>query len=291
MFNSRTASNTWNNSVFNIDPKRRLYTSVPPLMIGFDTETTGFTDPEPISYGIVTYRNGVQHGIPEHFIADPLENNGARHASRGLLIQPYGRRNIEPDAEKTHGWSKEAINLSAFGDMRPIDDRYEAPELLHPEEFSKLTMPDVVKRYYPPATHPRVAVNRAVARLAHHVKQGGVIVGSNPMYDLTALYTRYQKYNGADISTSGLDLGFHKDKKGVLRISPTAPVIDVIEHDRVLDPSLVKKGHPDYRSRSLTNLSAHYGVKPGGHEALDDARAAMDVYMKQVEHNVERSRM
>ena len=276
MFNSRIAKVEWNNSVFNIPESHRLYDSVPPLMVGFDTETTGFNDPEPISYGIITYRNGVKHGPTEHFLAQPLKENGIRRGTGGGTS-----RWIEPGAVDTHGWSNDAIDLSANGDMKPLDDNYPANEMLHPEEFSKMKMADVSKRYYPPATHPRVAINRAVSRLAHYMKQGAVLVGANPMYDLSVLHSTYKKYNDADISTSGLNLGYYKDGKNKLRVK--APVIDVISHDRTLDPSLVEKGHPDYRSRSLTNLAQHYGVNPGGHEALDDARASIDVYLKQVD--------
>ena len=277
MFNSRIAKLEWNNSVFNIPEKQRLYNSVPHLMVGFDTETTGFTNEyEPISYGFAIYKNGKLHKT-EHFLAHPLKYNRVREGA------PVGiSRWIEPDAVATHGWSNDAISLSSNGNMTPLDDNYPAHELLHPEEFKNMTMADVSKRYYPPALHPRVAINRAVSLLNHYMKQGAVLVGANPKYDLESFHTTYKKYNDADMSTTGLNLGFHWSENGKLQ-KIDGPVIDIITHDRTLDPGFVEKGHPDYRSRSLTNLAQHYGVDPGGHKALDDARATVDVYLKQVD--------
>ena len=282
MLNSKNAAVEWNNSVFNIPAEHRLYNSVPRLMVGFDTETTGLKNPEPISYGIVTYHNGIQHGHPEHFLAQPLdlENSTKSHSVP---------RHIEEGASDVHGWSDDSLSMSAHGNIVPLDDQDPAPELQDPKQFSKLSMSDVANRFYPPATHPKIAVNRAVNRLAHYMKQGAVLVGANPMYDLSVLHDTYKKYNNADISTSGLNLGFYRDKKGKLQTN--APVIDVIQHDRVLDPNVLPKDHPQYRNRKLTSLAQHYGVEPGGHKALDDARAAIDVYLKQVAHNVARSRM
>ena len=277
MFNSRIAKMEWNNSVFNIPESNRLYNSVPPLMIGFDTETTGLkNNPEPISYGFGIYRNGKLHRT-EHFLAQPLKENAIRNGTGGGVSRPS-----EPGAVDTHGWSDNAIRLSANGDMKPLDDNYPANEMVHPEEFSKMKMADVSKRYYPPATHPRVAINRAVSLLAHYMKQGAVLVGANPTYDLNSFFNTYKKYNNADISTSGLNLGYYKygDHK-ILRVK--APVIDVISHDIALDPHEVLKGEPGYRSRSLTNLAKHYGVDPGGHKALDDACATVEVFKKQVD--------
>jgi DNA polymerase III epsilon subunit-like protein len=53
--------------------------------------------------------------------------------------------------------------------------------------------------------------------------------------------------------------------------------IDVIEHDLLMDPSRVLRPR-----RGLEHLCAHYGVNPGGHDALDDARATVEVFLEQV---------
>jgi DNA polymerase III epsilon subunit-like protein len=54
-------------------------------------------------------------------------------------------------------------------------------------------------------------------------------------------------------------------------------IIDVVEHDLAIEPSRALRPR-----RGLTFLSNHYGVVPGGHDALQDARAAVEVFMEQV---------
>jgi len=57
-------------------------------------------------------------------------------------------------------------------------------------------------------------------------------------------------------------------------------IIDVVEHDLMIEPSR------EFRSRrGLEHLCRHYGVVPGGHDALGDARAAVEVFMEQVMFN------
>ncbi len=58
------------------------------------------------------------------------------------------------------------------------------------------------------------------------------------------------------------------------------PVIDVIKHDEVIESRAVST-----RRRSLTNLCQYYGVAPGGHNALSDARASVEVFLAQVARN------
>jgi DNA polymerase III epsilon subunit-like protein len=56
--------------------------------------------------------------------------------------------------------------------------------------------------------------------------------------------------------------------------------IDVIEQDLLIEPSRELRPR-----RSLGHLCAHYGVKPGGHDALNDARATVEVFLEQVLQN------
>jgi DNA polymerase III epsilon subunit-like protein len=58
------------------------------------------------------------------------------------------------------------------------------------------------------------------------------------------------------------------------------PVIDVIKHDEVIESRAVSA-----RRRSLTSLCQYYGVAPGGHNALSDARASVEVFLAQVARN------
>ena len=57
-------------------------------------------------------------------------------------------------------------------------------------------------------------------------------------------------------------------------------IIDVIDHDLAMDPS--REFRP---RRGQAYLCRHYGVNPGGHDALKDARAAVEVFLEQVVHN------
>ncbi|HEY7930686.1 MAG TPA: hypothetical protein VIC81_00285, partial [Acidimicrobiales bacterium] len=54
-------------------------------------------------------------------------------------------------------------------------------------------------------------------------------------------------------------------------------IVDVVEHDLAIEPSRVARPR-----RGLAQLCAHYGVTPGGHDALGDARAAVEVFFAQV---------
>jgi DNA polymerase III epsilon subunit-like protein len=57
-------------------------------------------------------------------------------------------------------------------------------------------------------------------------------------------------------------------------------IIDVVDHDLAIDPS--REFRP---RRGQDYLCRHYGVAPGGHDALSDARAAVEVFIEQVVHN------
>lgn len=243
MFNSKLAKVSWDDSEFNVPEHLRIHQTIPPLMVGIDTETSGLDpskenknnpDPsvvQPISYGLVVYRNGVQHGPTQHFLVN-------------------SKVPIQPGAEKTHGWNRGRLQASYEG------------------KYFK----DKQGGLYLPALHPKVGINKVAETLAHFQKQGAVFVGANHKnYDIPILKNTFKVFNGGlPIETSG----FNPDK---------AKLVDVIQHDRTLDPQ--NRSDPRYRPRSLTALSEHYGVDPGGHRALDDARASIDVFIKQVERN------
>jgi DNA polymerase III epsilon subunit-like protein len=57
-------------------------------------------------------------------------------------------------------------------------------------------------------------------------------------------------------------------------------IIDVVEHDLAIEPSRELRPR-----RGLSFLCEHYGVTPGGHDALGDARAAVEVFLEQVVYN------
>jgi DNA polymerase III epsilon subunit-like protein len=106
-------------------------------------------------------------------------------------------------------------------------------------------------------------VAHATSVLRRFHERGAFVVGSNvSRFDLEMLRRSSLSLSGSVLDVAGLS---------GLRI------IDVVEHDLAIEPSRVLRPR-----RGLTFLSRHYGVRPGGHDALEDARAAIEVFMEQV---------
>lgn len=115
---------------------------------------------------------------------------------------------------------------------------------------------------------PEAGVARCVQLLGDVASQGGVIIGANVVrFDLEMLRRSANSLLRLSLEAPPLDLAVLK-------------VIDVVEHDLVIEPS--REVRP---RRGLSYLCQHYGVKPGGHDALGDARAAVEVFVAQVAHN------
>jgi DNA polymerase III epsilon subunit-like protein len=111
-------------------------------------------------------------------------------------------------------------------------------------------------------------LTRAIAILRDYHNMGAHIVGSNVVhFDLEMLRRSSMSVLGKELTDEEFDLS-------LLRI------IDVIDHDLAIDPS--REFRP---RRGQAYLCRHYGVKPGGHDALNDARAAVEVFLEQVIHN------
>jgi DNA polymerase III subunit epsilon len=108
---------------------------------------------------------------------------------------------------------------------------------------------------------------RAVGVLRDYLGRGASIVGANvTFFDLEMLRRSY-----ASVLSKNLMDDLRVDR---------LPVIDVIKHDEVIE-SRTASG----RRRSLTSLCRYYGVASGGHNALSDARASVEVFMAQVQRN------
>jgi DNA polymerase III epsilon subunit-like protein len=108
-------------------------------------------------------------------------------------------------------------------------------------------------------------LTHAIKILRHFHQRGAHIVGSNLVrFDLEMLRRSSMSVLGNALDTPYFDIS-------LLRI------IDVVEHDLAIEPSRAQRPR-----RGLTFLCRHYGVKPGGHDALEDARAAVEVFMEQV---------
>jgi DNA polymerase III epsilon subunit-like protein len=111
-------------------------------------------------------------------------------------------------------------------------------------------------------------LTRAVKILRDFHERGAFVVGSNlGRFDLEMLRRTAISVLGNGLDNEYFDLS-------LLRI------IDVVEHDLAIEPSRV-----DRPRRGLTHLCRHYGVMPGGHDALQDARAAVEVFFEQVVRN------
>ena len=111
-------------------------------------------------------------------------------------------------------------------------------------------------------------LTRAIKILHDFSTRGAYVVGSNVgRFDLEMLRRSAVSILGSALDDTYFDIS-------LLRI------IDVVEHDLAIEPSR------DLRPRrGLPYLCDHYGVQQGGHDALGDARASVEVFMEQVIHN------
>ena len=111
-------------------------------------------------------------------------------------------------------------------------------------------------------------LERAADILREFHEKGAYIVGANVTgFDIAMMRFSMQKYFGGN----AVNMKFLQDLR----------VIDVVAHDVKIEP---RELNP--RRRGLSALCEYYGVIPGGHDALEDARAAVEVFVKQVERNL-----
>jgi DNA polymerase III epsilon subunit-like protein len=114
--------------------------------------------------------------------------------------------------------------------------------------------------------HSAVAgVARAAQRLREYHSKGAHFVGAYPEYDFRMTTSLLRRHSMGDMEVLGFDLA-------------TVRLIDVCQHDRSMDGDRSRR-------RNLTALADHYGVTPGDHTAIGDAKAAVEVFKKQVLHN------
>lgn len=106
---------------------------------------------------------------------------------------------------------------------------------------------------------------RAIRILRDYHDLGAHVIGSNVVhFDLEMLRRSAISILGTELSDGNFDLS-------LLRI------IDVIDHDLAMEPSRELRPR-----RGQEFLCRHYGVKQGGHDALSDARAAVEIFLEQV---------
>jgi DNA polymerase-3 subunit epsilon len=104
----------------------------------------------------------------------------------------------------------------------------------------------------------------AATQVARHISRlhalGAHFVGANPDFDFRMLAGVFHK--------NSVHLG------SLPFVLEELAIRDVIQRHRDVDVA-------DPRRRSLSYLCRHYGVVPGGHDALADAHAAVQVFFKQ----------
>jgi DNA polymerase III epsilon subunit-like protein len=109
---------------------------------------------------------------------------------------------------------------------------------------------------------------RAAEILRRYQRQGASIVGANvARFDLEMLRRSYESVLGKALEDDALDLSL-------------LSIIDVIDHDLAINSQ-----RPERRRRGLSYLCSYYDVEPGHHDALGDARAAVEVFIEQVIRN------
>ncbi len=114
----------------------------------------------------------------------------------------------------------------------------------------------------------KAGLERAIGILREYHEMGAYIVGSNvARFDLEMLRRSSISVLGDPLQGDDFDLS-------LLR------VIDIVEHDLAIEPSRAERPR-----RGQDHLCRHYGVTPGGHAALADARAAVEVFVEQVVTN------
>lgn len=132
-----------------------------------------------------------------------------------------------------------------------------------------LSMQDLeAKRTVAPVFSVEEGLRHTMEILKNYQDLDALLVGSNvSQFDIEMFRWSYRTVIGRTPAEDGLNVS-------KLRI------IDVVEHDLAIEPSRSRRPR-----RGLSYLCQHYGVKPGGHDALDDARAAVEVFLEQVLHN------
>ncbi len=109
---------------------------------------------------------------------------------------------------------------------------------------------------------------RAVVILREFQNFGAAITGANVVrFDLAMLLKSYESIHARSPIDEGLDIS-------------SLPILDVIEIDRKIDTDFETRPR-----RGLEYLCKHYGVEPGGHHALGDARATVEVLLKQAKRS------
>jgi DNA polymerase III epsilon subunit-like protein len=189
--------------------------------------------------------------LPDLLVGFDTETTGlSTREDRAISYGFYAVHTVTGEVESHHFYVNPGIPVSPGAKSV---HRIDIDELirLHPEEV---------------LTHEE-GLARAVQLLAEYADKKAAIVGANVVgYDIEMLKSSLRNSSLGPWSR-------HIPARSIT-------FIDVLRHqmDMDNDPS-------DRPKRGLAKLCAHYGVVPGGHNALEDARAAVEVFAAQVSFN------
>jgi DNA polymerase III epsilon subunit-like protein len=219
------------------------------------------------------------YDIPHLMVGFDLETTGLSREedepiSYGIAVY---RNGIHQPNESHHFF---AVPLSEIGDAASKVNGWTNEELERSHLNGTMLRDRNGDRHAPPLIQA-AASNKAAQILAHYQKQGAVMIGANhiktdnrPGFDIPMLKRVFKKYNNnLSLETSGFDPDKMKQ-------------VCVQQHEDAIDPQssrAINKVNP--RPRALSALAPHYGVTPGGHSALHDAVATVEIFKKQVDHN------
>lgn len=248
-----------------------LNAHIPRLIVGFDTETTGLdtNEDEIIAYGFAVFRDGIFRE----------EESGQFFASTD--------RPIHPQAQQVHGLSAD--------DLRTRTSRWGGP-------YSTSD-----------------GLQRAVEILTDFRDQNAVIVGAFPKFDFDMLGSMMLRHLNIEFNWSN-DIKasfkfpeyFNLENELIANMrratfhsagNPASKLIAMTRPDiarrravellqstkkewpRIVDVCAFDRVHwPDLsRRRGLQALCDYYDIEPGNHDALQDARAAVEVWIRQMQ--------
>ena len=204
------------------------------------------------------------------------ENCKGRHVAKRILQVPELLVGFDTETTGLDVTSERAISYGfcvyRFGRLVREEHFYVVPDRPIAPAARKvhgLSVEDIeAKRSTDVVLTVKAGLTRALNILREYHNLGAYFVGANVVrFDLEMLRRSAQSVLGTSLDGGDFDIS-------LLR------VIDVIEHDLVIEPSRELRPR-----RGLDFLCRTYGVSPGQHHALGDARATVEVFIEQVIRN------
>ena len=257
--NSMASNITWKKE--DLD-QHKVHTDIPDLLVGFDTETTGF-DPTfsnkggvPIAYGITVWRKGVEQPHEnESFLVNVDQKN-----------QDGSPRNpVYPGAYRVHHLSPTHLLQSHHGEITK-------------DEGGVL---------FNPALNERTGTARALSKLAQYQKEGAKFVGHNIQFDWGVLEKAHnQDWEHRNSVAPQQMFDFDKAKENSYDTWSHAKSMCETNGDQEKFLWDDGKGSGPKYHRSLDALCAKHDITDAGkHSALQDARSSAKLYFEQVKVN------